>query len=672
MSSNLSNLSSSFENVPEASYTDENCETIGSSLNLRDYEMASNSNDSGEEVDTLEYEASDHTDLHSDTDEEKSYSKEPLFPKLIYDIKGAVNNFGKVFNARYGTNHAPFFAGSLEEAIEESFVAPGRPESDRKPLAIYLHSDDKAASASNVFPEKILCSEKVSSLLSKQYVTWPFDMTLVDHQEVFYELISNTVCAEIKDEIQRIPTAKYPLLVIVVQEKSPAFACIFVQGHDTESEALENLLIGLDHFAANINRTNKDTLEIKERKRLLNVWLKTQRKRNYCNSKDDNDVSTEVDYLSTFLAPIEHFSDYRIPAETETNFGKTSYQFSVPSYLPALPPTSGSSVAPAHTGFKKRKMTSITLPETADVEGFTDLSNDVYRFSVDIDSCFAFEFSLLREKRVAKNLKIVSENLSNNEIGLLLEYCISVRRLLNLFQCAPDLSSASLSIHFELTEKAQAEVQQLIVENEAEILEDGQDVFFLQGKNSHTRLDRTFWRGTQHHQGLGSKEDRVLANRFGIQLRQRDLDKLKPGQCLNDDVINYYLQLVAERNRGKAFALSSLSTHNISQSTAQTKKPVPFDFCDDGNILWTFIPDGNNVAIKKIDRSRRTSCANEHLLQGHFQSVTAIAYRRNRQELITSANDRLALIWTPKMDEERPEYEQKAVDLHKDEYSDED
>uniref|UniRef100_A0A915D532 Uncharacterized protein n=1 Tax=Ditylenchus dipsaci TaxID=166011 RepID=A0A915D532_9BILA len=124
--------------------------------------------------------------------------------------------------------------------------------------------------------------------------------------------------------------------------------------------------------------------------------------------------------------------------------------------------------------------------------------------------------------------------------------------------------------------------------------------------------------------GLGSKEDRVLANRFGIQLRQRDLDKLKPGQCDNDDVINYYLQLF------------------------------------------------KNVAIKKIDRSRRTSCTNEHLLQGHFQSVTAIAYRRNRQELITSANDRLALIWTPKMDEERPEYEQKAVDLHKDEYSDED
>uniref|UniRef100_A0A915EKX5 Uncharacterized protein n=1 Tax=Ditylenchus dipsaci TaxID=166011 RepID=A0A915EKX5_9BILA len=155
--------------------------------------------------------------------------------------------------------------------------------------------------------------------------------------------------------------------------------------------------------------------------------------------------------------------------------------------------------------------------------------------------------------------------------------------------------------------------------------------------------------------GLGSKEDRVLANRFGIQLRQRDLDKLKPGQCLNHDVINYYLQLVVERNRGKAFALSSLLY----------TQHLPKHCSNQG-------ANGNNVAIKKIDRSRRTSCTDEHLLQGHFQSVTAIAYRRNRQELITSANDRLALIWTPKMDKERPEYEQKAVDLHKDEYSDED
>uniref|UniRef100_A0A915EV93 Uncharacterized protein n=1 Tax=Ditylenchus dipsaci TaxID=166011 RepID=A0A915EV93_9BILA len=40
--------------------------------------------------------------------------------------------------------------------------------------------------------------------------------------------------------------------------------------------------------------------------------------------------------------------------------------------------------------------------------------------------------------------------------------------------------------------------------------------------------------------GTGLRLDRVLANEFGIQLKQGDLE---PGQCLNDDIINYYLQL---------------------------------------------------------------------------------------------------------------------------------
>uniref|UniRef100_A0A915CT32 Uncharacterized protein n=1 Tax=Ditylenchus dipsaci TaxID=166011 RepID=A0A915CT32_9BILA len=52
----------------------------------------------------------------------------------------------------------------------------------------------------------------------------------------------------------------------------------------------------------------------------------------------------------------------------------------------------------------------------------------------------------------------------------------------------------------------------------------------------------------------------------------------------------------------QAFALSSLLYTQHLPKHCSNKKPVPFDFCDDGNILWTFIPDGKNVAIKKIDR----------------------------------------------------------------------
>uniref|UniRef100_A0A915CQ73 UAS domain-containing protein n=1 Tax=Ditylenchus dipsaci TaxID=166011 RepID=A0A915CQ73_9BILA len=454
MSSNLSDLSGSFEDLAETSHSDENVAKM-SSLNLHDYEVESDSTEGEQEPDTSEGEAPDHQDLLSDEDEEISSSNQPLFPKLIYDIKGAVMNFGRVFNARYGTNHAPFFAGNLNEAIEEAFVAPGHPESDRKPLAIYLHSDDKDASASNVFPQKILCSETVSSLLSKQYVTWPFDMTSKYHQAVFYELISNTVCAEIKDEIQKIPVTKYPLL----------------------------------------------------------------RKHNYRIDKDEKDVIKETDYIKKALgSDVKYFLDYQRPGKKSRNSGNT--KFSGPPEVPS--------------GGKKKsqqsKVTTIKLPKTTDVASFTDLSKftvdvsshpltfrNVYEFSVNADSCFAFEFSLLREKQVAKNLKIVTANLRDNEIGLLLEHCISgcsskvvdfvnplndfapISRMINLFQCANELSCASLFILLKLTEKAQLEVQQFIAQNTAGSSEDSKDLCIL----VHNR-----------------KEDRVLKMSFSQQYKK--------------------------------------------------------------------------------------------------------------------------------------------------------
>uniref|UniRef100_A0A915D3F9 NAD(+) kinase n=1 Tax=Ditylenchus dipsaci TaxID=166011 RepID=A0A915D3F9_9BILA len=109
--------------------------------------------------------------------------------------------------------------------------------------------------------------------------------------------------------------------------------------------------------------------------------------------------------------------------------------------------------------------------------------------------------------------------------------------------------------------------------------------------------------------GLELKEDKVLVNRFGIQLRQRDLDKLEPGQCLNDDIINYYLQLVAERSSGKAFALSSLlytqlADKGTSSVTKWTKDVDLFSF--DVLLLPIHLPGHWTLAVvlnkhKRID-----------------------------------------------------------------------
>uniref|UniRef100_A0A915E8C8 Ubiquitin-like protease family profile domain-containing protein n=1 Tax=Ditylenchus dipsaci TaxID=166011 RepID=A0A915E8C8_9BILA len=43
----------------------------------------------------------------------------------------------------------------------------------------------------------------------------------------------------------------------------------------------------------------------------------------------------------------------------------------------------------------------------------------------------------------------------------------------------------------------------------------------------------------------------ILVNNFGIQLKKSDIDRLDPGNCLNDVVVNYYLQLLVEENKSK-------------------------------------------------------------------------------------------------------------------------
>uniref|UniRef100_A0A915DMJ5 Fas-associated factor 1/2-like UAS domain-containing protein n=1 Tax=Ditylenchus dipsaci TaxID=166011 RepID=A0A915DMJ5_9BILA len=45
-----------------------------------------------------------------------------------------MQNFASVFESRYGSNFAPFYRGTVEEAMAEAFEAPGRDPVERRPL----------------------------------------------------------------------------------------------------------------------------------------------------------------------------------------------------------------------------------------------------------------------------------------------------------------------------------------------------------------------------------------------------------------------------------------------------------------------------------------------------------------------------------------------------------
>ncbi|KAI1712451.1 DNA excision repair protein ERCC-8 [Ditylenchus destructor] len=110
------------------------------------------------------------------------------------------------------------------------------------------------------------------------------------------------------------------------------------------------------------------------------------------------------------------------------------------------------------------------------------------------------------------------------------------------------------------------------------------------------------------------------------------------------------------------------SSKEIRTLTLTQALRTTFDYCDEGKKLRVFTPFENNVDVGVFSDGKYKKT---QTLQGHFHSITTCVYRWNYQQLISSANDRLVLIWSPEMDERREDFEERD-DLHKDDYSDED
>lgn len=168
----------------------------------------------------------------------------PLIPTDYSSILEAMQNFRAVFESRYGAQHAPIYDGSLQNAITEAFDCPNIEE--RRPLALYLHHDD--AVASHIFPQTILCSSEISSLLKCQFIVWAWDITQYENRQNFYEWMSIGNLGTVNESIRQIPHNKYPLLVIIVKERGQIQRSSLIYGQDNLASAMQKLMIGLDQY----------------------------------------------------------------------------------------------------------------------------------------------------------------------------------------------------------------------------------------------------------------------------------------------------------------------------------------------------------------------------------------------------------------------------------------
>src|SRR6185312_3181587 len=63
----------------------------------------------------------------------------------------------------------------------------------------------------------------------------------------------------------------------------------------------------------------------------------------------------------------------------------------------------------------------------------------------------------------------------------------------------------------------------------------------------------------------------VLVDKFNIEIKREDLQKLKPGRWLNDELINFYVELLMERSKKTATTCHFFNTHFFSLLTNRGK-----------------------------------------------------------------------------------------------------
>ncbi|KAL3100166.1 hypothetical protein niasHT_029896 [Heterodera trifolii] len=172
----------------------------------------------------------------------------PLVPTEFTSIPEAMQNFNAVFDSRYGAQHAPFFQGSLQEAIAEAFDSPAGGAEHRRPLAIYLH-DDRSVAA-HIFAQTVMSNVNVSNLLKCQFVLWAWDVSLADNKKHLFDWLELVNLTEVSNSIKMVPPTKFPMLIVLIKERAVISRTSVIYGQDTAVNAVQKLMEGLDQYMA--------------------------------------------------------------------------------------------------------------------------------------------------------------------------------------------------------------------------------------------------------------------------------------------------------------------------------------------------------------------------------------------------------------------------------------
>ncbi|KAI6646774.1 FAS-associated factor 1-like [Oopsacas minuta] len=220
-----------------------------------DGEMYYDCSDSEPDIDLIE---DDLDDTPSDN------FKDPMIPENCIDQSGALAIFSENFEKRYGPIHPIFFCGSMKDVIAQATKGDLL---DRRPVAVYLHHDRSISS--NIFCQRILCSEIISGFLSSNYLTWAWDMTLPTNTTRFLDNVTLNFGDEIRKHLGALGPSSYPLLLIFQKKTGQPLEIATMLSIDTpHDEALSMLVAGYEQHVSTIEEL-RDVEEARFKRELI-------------------------------------------------------------------------------------------------------------------------------------------------------------------------------------------------------------------------------------------------------------------------------------------------------------------------------------------------------------------------------------------------------------------
>jgi hypothetical protein len=184
------------------------------------------------------------------------------------DQLACISSFVEEFSTRYGPVMPLFYIGPLESAVKDALLVPA---TERKILALYLHSDNTIFS--NIFCSTALCDENIINFMSSNFVVWPWDLSTKKYEDAFYQSCmralnmssssSNNIISVVREHKEKLP-----LLLFITRSRGTNEITGIVEGDCTNEMLMNQLMQACELYEMQRSKDERDEATRDEREKI--------------------------------------------------------------------------------------------------------------------------------------------------------------------------------------------------------------------------------------------------------------------------------------------------------------------------------------------------------------------------------------------------------------------